>query len=145
MPDLEDWVLPIGKAKVRRTGSDITLTAHSRMVGFALKAAEQLAEEGIDCEVIDLRTLRPLDTATVVESVKKTNRLVSCEEGWRFFGVGAEICATVVNEAFDYLDAPPARVHQKDVPLPYAANLEALSLPGVEDIVEAVRATVGGV
>ena len=145
VPDLEDWVLPIGKAKVRRTGSDITLTAHSRMVGFALKAAEQLAEEGIDCEVIDLRTLRPLDTDTVVESVKKTNRLVSCEEGWRFFGVGAEICATVVNEAFDYLDAPPARVHQKDVPLPYAANLEALSLPGVEDIVEAVRATVGGV
>jgi len=144
VPDLEDWVLPIGKAKVRRTGSDVTLTAHSRMVGFALAATEQLAEEGIDCEVIDLRTLRPLDTATVVESVKKTNRLVSCEEGWRFFGVGAEICATVVNEAFDYLDAPPARVHQKDVPLPYAANLEALSLPGIEDIVEAVRTTVKG-
>lgn len=144
VPDLDDWVLPIGKAKVRRLGNDVTLTAHSRMVGFALEAADQLAGEGIDCEVVDLRTLRPLDTDTVVESVKKTNRLVSCEEGWRFFGVGSEICATVVNEAFDYLDAPPARVHQKDVPLPYAANLEALSLPGVEDIVQAVRKTVQG-
>ncbi|NBC20152.1 MAG: pyruvate dehydrogenase complex E1 component subunit beta [Alphaproteobacteria bacterium] len=144
VPDLEDYVLPIGKAKLRREGRDVTLTAHSRMVGFALEAAEQLASEGIEAEVIDLRTLRPLDTDTVVESVKKTNRLVSCEEGWRYFGVGAEICATVVNEAFDYLDAPPARVHQKDVPLPYAANLEAMSLPGTEDIVAAARAVCEG-
>ncbi|MEO0754616.1 MAG: pyruvate dehydrogenase complex E1 component subunit beta, partial [Pseudomonadota bacterium] len=140
VPDIEDWVLPIGKAKVRREGTDVTLTASSRMVGFALKAAEVLSGEGVSCEVVDLRTIRPLDTATVVESVKKTSRLVTCEEGWRFFGVGAELCATVVNEAFDYLDAPPTRVHQKDVPLPYAGNLEAFSLPGVEDIVAAVRA-----
>ncbi|MEM0987143.1 MAG: pyruvate dehydrogenase complex E1 component subunit beta [Pseudomonadota bacterium] len=142
VPDIEDWVLPIGQAKIRRAGTDVTLTAHSRMVGFALKAADILAGESIDCEVIDLRTIRPLDTESVVESVRKTNRLVTCEEGWRFMGVGAELCATVVNEAFDYLDAPPARVHQKDVPLPYAGNLEALSLPGVEDVVAAVRAVV---
>ncbi|MEL6567539.1 MAG: pyruvate dehydrogenase complex E1 component subunit beta [Pseudomonadota bacterium] len=144
VPDLDDYVLPIGKALVRREGSDVTLVAHSRMVGFALKAAEILAGDGIDAEVIDLRTIRPLDTDTVVESVKKTNRIVTCEEGWRFMGVGAEIAATVVNEAFDYLDAPPARVHQKDVPLPYAANLEALSLPGTDDIVEAARAVCEG-
>ncbi|MEQ9316604.1 MAG: pyruvate dehydrogenase complex E1 component subunit beta, partial [Henriciella sp.] len=137
VPDLDDYVLPIGKARVRRQGSDVTLVAHSRMVGFALQAAEKLAEDGIDAEVIDLRSLRPLDTDTVIESVKKTNRIVTCEEGWRFMGVGAEICATVMNEAFDYLDAPPTRVHQKDVPLPYAANLEALSLPGTADIIEA--------
>ncbi|WBQ13671.1 pyruvate dehydrogenase complex E1 component subunit beta [Hyphomonadaceae bacterium BL14] len=140
IPDVDDWVLPIGKAKVRREGSDVTITAHSRMVGFALKAAEILAEEGIEAEVIDLRTLRPLDTDTVVASVKKTNRLVCAEEGWGRMGVGAEIAAVVVAEAFDYLDAPPLRVHQKDVPLPYAANLEALSLPGVADIVKAVKA-----
>ncbi|MGB3626676.1 MAG: pyruvate dehydrogenase complex E1 component subunit beta, partial [Henriciella sp.] len=116
VPDLDDYVLPIGKARVRKQGSDVTLVAHSRMVGFALQAAEKLAEDGIDAEVIDLRSLRPLDTDTVIESVKKTNRIVTCEEGWRFMGVGAEICATVVNEAFDYLDAPPTRVYQKDVP-----------------------------
>ena len=144
VPELDDWILPIGKAKIKREGSDVTLVAHSRMVGFALQAAEILADEGIDAEVIDLRTLRPLDTDTVVESVKKTNRLVCCEEGWRFMGVGAEIAATVVNEAFDYLDAPPVRVHQKDVPLPYAENLEKLSLPGVEDILEAARAVCEG-
>ncbi|MEO0466907.1 MAG: pyruvate dehydrogenase complex E1 component subunit beta [Pseudomonadota bacterium] len=144
VPDVDDYVLPIGKAKVRRVGSDVTLTAHSRMVGFALKASEILAGEGINAEVVDLRTIRPLDTDTVVESVKKTNRLVSCEEGWRFMGVGAEICATVVNEAFDYLDAPPARVTQKDVPLPYAGNLETLALAGTDDIVEAARAVCEG-
>ncbi|WP_321489640.1 pyruvate dehydrogenase complex E1 component subunit beta [uncultured Hyphomonas sp.] len=137
VPDLDDHVLPIGKAAIKRQGTDVTLVAHSRMVGFALEAAEKLAEQGIDAEVVDLRTIRPLDTATVVESVKKTNRIVCCEEGWRFMGVGAEIAATVTQEAFDYLDAPPARVHQKDVPLPYAANLEALSLPNADDIVEA--------
>jgi pyruvate dehydrogenase E1 component subunit beta len=137
VPDLEDHILPIGKAAIKRQGTDVTLVAHSRMVGFALQAAETLAGQGISAEVIDLRTIRPLDTDTVVESVKKTNRIVCCEEGWRFFGVGAEIAATVTAEAFDYLDAPPARVHQKDVPLPYAANLEAMSLPNADDIVEA--------
>jgi len=137
-----DHVLPIGKAKVRREGTDVTITAHSRMVGFALQAAEQLAGEGISCEVIDLRTLRPLDHETIVESVKKTSRLVSAEEGWGPMGVGAEVVARVIEHAFDYLDAPPLRVHQEDVPLPYAANLEVLSLPGVEKIIKAVRAVM---
>ncbi len=144
VPDVDDYVLPIGKAAVKREGTDVTLVAHSRMVGFALQAAETLAAEGISAEVIDLRTLRPLDTDTVVQSVMKTSRLVCCEEGWRFMGVGAEIAATVVAEAFDYLDAPPVRVHQKDVPLPYAANLEALSLPNAKDIVEAARKVCEG-
>jgi pyruvate dehydrogenase E1 component beta subunit len=140
VPELEDFVLPIGKAKVRREGKHVTLTAHSRMVGLALKAAEELAADGIEAEVIDLRTLRPLDHATIVESVKKTNRLVSVEEGWGPMGVGAEVCARVVEHAFDYLDAPPLRVHQEDVPMPYAANLEVLSLPSVEKIVKAAKA-----
>ncbi|PZU54146.1 MAG: pyruvate dehydrogenase complex E1 component subunit beta [Brevundimonas sp.] len=139
VPEVEDYVLPIGKAKVRREGKDVTITAHSRMVGFALQAAEKLAEEGIEAEVIDLRTLRPLDHETIVESVKKTNRLVSAEEGWGPMGVGAEVVARVIEHAFDYLDAPPLRVHQEDVPLPYAANLEALSLPGADKIVAAVK------
>jgi len=139
IPDMDDFVLPIGKAKVRREGSDVTITAHSRMVGFALQAAEKLSEEGIEAEVIDLRTLRPLDTDTIIESVKKTNRIVCAEEGWGQHGVGAEIAARVTQDAFDYLDAPPTRVFQKDVPLPYAANLEALSLPGVEDIIKAAK------
>ena len=139
VPDVEDYVVPIGKAKVRRQGKDVTITAHSRMVGFALAAAEKLAEEGIEAEVIDLRTLRPLDHETIVESVKKTNRLVSAEEGWGPMGVGAEVVARVIEHAFDYLDAPPLRVHQEDVPLPYAANLEALSLPGVDKIIKAVK------
>ena len=139
VPEIEDYVVPIGKAKVRREGRDVTITAHSRMVGFALQAAEKLAEEGIECEVVDLRTLRPLDTDTIVESVKKTSRLVSAEEGWGPMGVGAEVVARVIEHAFDYLDAPPLRVHQEDVPLPYAANLEALSLPGVDKIIAAVK------
>jgi len=139
VPEVEDYVVPIGKAKVRREGTDVTITAHSRMVGFALQAAEKLAEEGISAEVVDLRTLRPLDHETIVESVKKTNRLVSAEEGWGPMGVGAEVVARVIEHAFDYLDAPPLRVHQEDVPLPYAANLEALSLPGVDKIVAAVK------
>jgi pyruvate dehydrogenase E1 component beta subunit len=139
VPEVEDYLVPIGKAKVRREGTDVTITAHSRMVGFALQAAEQLAEEGISCEVVDLRTLRPLDHETIVESVKKTSRLVSAEEGWGPMGVGAEVVARVIEHAFDYLDAPPMRVHQEDVPLPYAANLEALSLPGVDKIVAAVK------
>ncbi|ODT61327.1 MAG: pyruvate dehydrogenase complex E1 component subunit beta [Phenylobacterium sp. SCN 69-14] len=140
VPEDVDWIVPIGKARIRREGKDVTITAHSRMVGLALKAAEELAGDGIEAEVIDLRTLRPLDHETIVESVKKTNRLVTVEEGWGPMGVGAEVVARVLEHAFDYLDAPPARVHQKDVPMPYAANLEALSLPSVEDIVKAAKA-----
>jgi pyruvate dehydrogenase E1 component beta subunit len=140
VPEDIDWVVPIGKAKVRRQGADVTLVAYSRMVGFCLKAAEELAAEGIEAEVVDLRTIRPMDIGTVVESVKKTNRLVTVEEGWGPMGVGAEVAAKVVELAFDYLDAPPARVHQEDVPLPYAANLEVLSMPSVEKIVQAAKA-----
>ena len=137
VPDDPDWTVPIGQALVRRPGRDVTLTAHSRMVGLALEAAEVLSKQGIEAEVVDLRTLRPLDHATVLESVKRTNRIVSVEEGWAPMGVGAEIIARVVAEAFDWLDAPPLRVAQADTPLPYAANLEALALPSVERIVEA--------
>jgi pyruvate dehydrogenase E1 component beta subunit len=134
-----EWLVPIGKAKVRRQGKDVTLTAHSRMVGFALEAAEALAKDGIEAEVVDLRTIRPLDHETIVESVRKTNRIVSCEEGWGPMGVGAEVVARVIEHAFDYLDAPPMRVHQEDVPMPYAANLEALALPSVDKIVRAAK------
>ena len=140
VPEGDDYVLPIGLAKVRRTGADVTITAYSRMVGLALKAAEELAGEGIEAEVVDLRTIRPLDHATIVDSVKKTHRLVTVEEGWGPMGVGAEVIARVIEHAFDYLDAPPARVCQEDVPLPYAANLEAASLPSVEKIVKAAKA-----
>jgi pyruvate dehydrogenase E1 component beta subunit len=140
VPEGDDWIVPIGKAKVRREGTDLTITAHSRMVGFALQAAEELAALGISAEVIDLRTLRPLDTETIIASVKKTNRLVTAEEGWAPMGVGAEVIACVIDGAFDWLDAPPMRVHQKDTPLPYAANLEKLSLPNAADIVAAARA-----
>lgn len=140
VPDMDDFIIPIGKAKIRREGTDVTIVSHSRMVGMALEAAEALAAEGIDAEVIDLRTLRPLDTDTVIESVKKTNRLVCAEEGWGQHGIGAEIAAVVTKEAFDYLDAPPTRVHQKDVPMPYAANLEALTLAGTDDIIAAAKA-----
>jgi pyruvate dehydrogenase E1 component beta subunit len=140
VPDMEDWVLPIGKAKVRREGSHVTLTAHSRMVGLALKAAEELAAAGIEAEVIDLRSLRPLDTETIFASVRKTNRLVTVEEGWGRMGVGGEVVACVVAECFDHLDAPPTRVHGEDVPMPYAANLEVLALPSVDKIVKAAKA-----
>ena len=139
VPDMDDFLIPIGKAKVRREGADVTIVSHSRMVGRCLEAADILAGEGIDAEVIDLRTIRPLDSDTVIESVKKTNRLVCAEEGWGQSGIGAEIASRVVAEAFDYLDAPPERVFQVDVPLPYAANLEALSLPGTEDVVAAAK------
>ena len=139
IPDVDDWIVPIGKAKVRCEGTDVTITAHSRMVGLALQAAEKLAEQGISAEVIDLRTLRPLDTDTIVESVKKTNRLVTVEEGWGPMGVGAEVVARVTELAFDYLDAPPLRVCQEDVPMPYAANLELLTLPSVDKVVAAVK------
>ena len=140
VPDMDDFLVPIGKALVRREGTDVTIVAHSRMVGRALEAAVELEKEGISAEVVDLRTLRPLDTETVINSVKKTNRIVCAEEGWGQSGIGAEISAVVTSEAFDYLDAPPARVHQKDVPLPNAGNLEALSLPNAQDVVAAAKA-----
>ena len=139
VPEDPDWTVPIGKAKVLRTGGDVTLVAHSILVGKALEAADELAGEGIDAEVIDLRSLRPLDTETIVESVKKTNRIVSCEEGWAYAGIGSEIAARMMEHAFDWLDAPVARVTAKDVPLPYAANLEALALPQPSDIVAAAK------
>lgn len=140
VPDTDDWTVPIGKAKIVRPGSDVTICAFSIMVGKALEAADALAEAGIDAEVIDLRTIRPLDTATIVESVKKTNRLVSVEEGWPFAGIGSELGMMLMEQAFDYLDAPVARVAGADVPMPYAANLEALALPQADHIVEAARA-----
>jgi len=140
VPDDPDWLTPIGKARIRRIGADVTITAHSRMVGLALKAADELAALGIDAEIVDLRTLRPLDTETIIASVKKTSRLVTVEEGWGRCGIGAEVAAIVACEAFDFLDAPPTRVHQVDAPLAYAANLEALALPRVEDIVRAAKA-----
>ncbi len=139
VPDEPDFTIPIGKAKVMREGSDVTIVSFSRPVGYALAAAEQLAAEGIQAEVINLRSLRPLDTETVVASVKKTNRLLSVEEGWPVAGMGSEIAALMMEHAFDYLDAPVMRVHAADVPLPYAANLERLALPQVENIVAAVR------
>ena len=140
VPKLDDYVLPIGKAKLLREGKDVTITAYSLMVDRALKAAEKLAEEGIEAEVIDLRTIRPLDVETIVTSVQKTNRVVSVEEGWPRFGMGAEIAAIMMEEAFDWLDAPVHRVTGKDVPMPYAANLERLALPQVEDVVAAAKA-----
>ena len=139
VPDHEDWVVPIGKAKVLREGSDVTISAFSIMVGKALEAAEQLAAEGISAEVIDLRTLRPLDTETLLNSVRKTNRFVSCEEGFPFAGIGAELAMQVMQGAFDYLDAPVERVAGEDVPMPYAANLEVMALPQVETIVAAAK------
>ncbi|GBD43816.1 2-oxoisovalerate dehydrogenase subunit beta [bacterium HR40] len=140
VPKTDDFVLPIGRAKVVRRGRHVTVTAFSRMVEIALAAAETLAREGIEAEVIDLRTLRPLDRATVVRSIQKTNRLVSVEEGWPVCGIGAELAAIAMEEAFDWLDAPVVRVTGKDVPMPYAANLERMALPQVEDVVAAVKA-----
>lgn len=139
----EDFVLPIGKAKIEREGKDVTLVAFSIMVGVALEAAEKLAEQGIDAEVINLRTLRPLDTETIINSVKKTNRIVSVEEGWPAAGIGSEICTVAVEQAFDWLDAPPARVCGFDIPLPYAANLEQLALPKPQWVVDAVLKQFG--
>ncbi len=141
-PTDEDFILPIGRAKVERAGDRVTIVAFSIMVGVALKAAEALAEQGIEAEVINLRSLRPLDTATIIESVKKTNRIVTVEEGWPFAGIGAEVTMQVIEHAFDWLDAPPVRVHGVDVPLPYAANLEKLALPQPEWVVDAVKQIV---
>jgi pyruvate dehydrogenase E1 component beta subunit len=139
VPTSEDFVLPIGRAKIEREGKDVTIVAYSIMVGKSLQAAEKLAEEGIDAEVINLRTIRPIDRWTIIESVKKTNRIVSVEESWPFAGIGSEIAAMVNEHAFDYLDAPVTRVCAKDVPLPYAANLEKLAIPQVHDIIEAAK------
>jgi pyruvate dehydrogenase E1 component beta subunit len=141
-PTDEDFILPIGKAKIERTGSHVTIVAFSIMVGVALKAAETLAEQGIEAEVINLRSLRPLDTQTIIESVKKTNRVVCVEEGWPFAGIGAEIAMQVIEHCFDWLDAPPVRVAGLDVPLPYAANLEKLALPQPDWVVDAVKRIV---
>ncbi|HEY6982906.1 pyruvate dehydrogenase complex E1 component subunit beta [Reyranella sp.] len=140
VPEDPDFVLPIGKAKIERPGKDVTVVAFSIMVGRALQAAEELAKQGIDAEVINLRSLRPFDTETIVASVKKTNRLVSVEEGWPFAGIGSELAAQMMEHAFDWLDAPVRRVAGLDIPLPYAANLERLALPQAEKIIEAVHA-----
>ena len=140
VPKLDDFVLPIGKAKIARAGHDVTIIAWSAGMGYALKAADELAKDGIEAEVIDLRTLKPMDTETIVASVKKTGRAVTVEEGWAQSGVGAEIAARLMEQAFDYLDAPVARVAGKEVPMPYAANLEKLALPSIGEVVEAVKA-----
>ncbi|CAN5255680.1 pyruvate dehydrogenase complex E1 component subunit beta [soil metagenome] len=140
VPKLDDYIVPIGKAKVARPGKDVTIISWSNGMSYALKGAEELAKEGIEAEVIDLRTLRPLDTETIIASVKKTGRAVTVEEGWQQSGVGAEIAARIMEHAFDYLDAPVGRVSGKDVPMPYAANLEKLALPSVADVVAAAKA-----
>ncbi len=140
VPKLDDFVLPIGKAKIARAGNDVTIISWSMGMTYALKAAEELAGAGIDAEVIDLRTLKPMDNETIIASVQKTGRAVTVEEGWQQSGVGAEIAARIMEHAFDYLDAPVARVSGKDVPMPYAANLEKLALPSVDEIVEAAKA-----
>jgi pyruvate dehydrogenase E1 component beta subunit len=140
VPKLDDYVIPIGKARIVRPGGHVTMVSWSNGMSYALKAADELAKEGIEAEVIDLRTLRPLDTDTIIASVKKTGRAVTVEEGWQQSGVGAEIAARIMEHAFDYLDAPVARVSGKDVPMPYAANLEKLALPSVAEVVEAAKA-----
>jgi pyruvate dehydrogenase E1 component beta subunit len=139
VPADPDFIVPIGKAKIEREGTDVTIVSFSRMVGLALQAAEKLAQQGISAEVINLRTLRPLDTETIVASVKKTNRLISVEEGWPVAGMGAEMAALMMESCFDWLDAPVLRVYGADVPMPYAANLEKLALPQVDDIMDAVK------
>ena len=140
VPKLDDFIIPIGKARIARAGSHVTIISWSNGMTYALKAADELAKEGIEAEVIDLRTLRPMDTETIIASVKKTGRAVTVEEGWAQSGVGAEIAARIMEHAFDYLDAPVARVSGKDVPMPYAANLEKLALPSAAEVVEAAKA-----
>src|ERR1019366_8415812 len=140
VPKIDDFVLPIGKARIVKEGKDVTIVTYSISVGTSEEAAQKLAEEGIDAEIIDLRTLRPLDMDTVLASVKKTNRLVTVEQAWPICSIGSEIASRVALEAFDYLDAPPTKVTGKDVPMPYAANLEKLALPTVDDVIAAVKA-----
>ena len=139
VPDIEDWLVPIGKAKIARPGDDVTIVSFSRGMKYALEAAEKLSQDGISAEVIDLRTLRPIDWDTILDSVRKTNRIVTVEEAWPVCSVGSEICAQVAIQAFDYLDAPPAKVSGADVPMPYAANLEAMALPKADDVVHAAK------
>lgn len=139
----KDWVVPIGKAKVMREGKDITLVGFSKMVGYNLKAAEMLAKEGIDCEVLNLRSLKPLDRESIANSIRKTHRVLTVEEGWPQCGIGSEINSVALEECFDSLDAPPTRLTGAEVPMPYAANLEALALPQIEDIVRVVKKVVG--
>lgn len=134
-----EYLIPIGKSKVQRPGNDLTIVTYSKMLPVSLKAADELAKEGIDVEVVDLRTLRPLDMDPVLESFKKTNRAVIVEEGWKSFGVGSEISARIYEEAFDYVDAPIKRVAQKEVPLPYNQKLEQMAIPQMEDVVAAVK------
>jgi pyruvate dehydrogenase E1 component beta subunit len=140
VPKLDDFILPIGKARIHRKGEHVTIVSFSIGMTYALKAAEELAKEGIEAEVIDLRTIRPMDTETILRSVMKTGRCVTVEEGWAQSGVGAEIASRIMEQAFDYLDAPVIRVSGKDVPMPYAANLEKLALPSVAEVVQAVKA-----
>ena len=139
VPEDEDYLVPIGVSDVKRQGKDVTLVSYSKMIQVTLEAADKLAEQGIEAEVIDLRSLRPLDTQPILESVRKTNRLVVVEEGWRSFGVGAEISSTVAEQAFDYLDAPIRRVAQVEVPLPYNRRLEQMALPQVDDVIRAAK------
>ena len=139
VPKIDDWLIPIGRARVARSGKDVTIVSWSRGMVYALDAAERLSKEGIEAEVIDLRTLRPLDLETVLASVRKTNRIVTVEESWPVCSVGSEICAQVAIQAFDYLDAPPAKVSGADVPMPYAANLERMALPNTEQVIEAAK------
>jgi len=140
VPKLDDFLVPIGKARVHRTGKDVTIVSYGMGMTYALKAAQELEKEGIDAEVVDLRTIRPMDTDTLVASVMKTGRCVTVDEGFPQSGVGAEIAARLMENAFDYLDAPVARVTGKDVPMPYAANLEKLALPSVAEVVQAAKA-----
>ncbi|MGX1354617.1 pyruvate dehydrogenase E1 component beta subunit [Bradyrhizobium elkanii] len=140
VPKLADFVVPIGKARIARAGKDVTLVSWAMGMSYALKAADELAKEGIEAEVVDLRTIRPMDTETIINSVKKTGRAVTVEEGWQQSGVGSEVAARIMEHAFDYLDAPVARVSGKDVPMPYAANLEKLALPSVAEVVAAAKA-----
>ena len=141
-PTAEDFVLPLGRAKIERAGKHVTIAAYSIMVGVALKAAEELAAQGIEAEVINLRSIRPLDIGTIAESVKRTSRLVTVEEGWAAYGVGCEVAMQVIEHCFDWLDAPPVRVAGLDVPLPYAANLEKMALPQPAWVVDAVKKIV---
>ena len=134
-----DWIIPIGKSKVQREGTDVTVITYSKGLELAMKAADELAKEGIQVEVVDLRCLRPLDMGPVLESFKKTNRAVVVEEGWKSYGVGSEVASRIYEEAFDYIDAPIKRVAQKEVPLPYNRTLEQAALPQVEDVIAAIK------
>jgi pyruvate dehydrogenase E1 component beta subunit len=138
VPD-DEYTVPIGKSKIQRPGRDVTIVTYSKMLEKSIKAADELAKEGIEAEIVDLRTLRPLDMEPVLESFMKTNRAVVVEEGWRSYGVGSEIAARIYEQAFDYVDAPIGRVAQKEVPLPYNRDLEQLALPQVEDVIHAVK------